>query len=59
MRETPPQVIDTGLFSNLRPGFFAVVYGRFDDRAAAQRHADALAVRGIDVYVKQSGPVAS
>lgn len=47
-------VIDTGVFTNLRPGYFAVVYGRFDSRAEAQAVADLLPG---EVYVKLSGPV--
>ncbi|MCB9575061.1 MAG: hypothetical protein H6709_23545 [Kofleriaceae bacterium] len=49
--------IDTGLFENLRPGFVAVVYGRYDDRADARRLVAALADQGIDTYATQSGPV--
>jgi hypothetical protein len=49
--------VETGLFERLKPGYVAVVYGRFDDRNAARRHVAALATMGIDAYVKDSGPI--
>lgn len=54
----PATVVQSRLFGNLRPGFFIVVVGRFDDEASAIARADELRPQIPKVRVKKSGPIA-
>ena len=53
----PATVVQSRLFGNLRPGFFIVVVGRFDDEASAIARADELRAQIPKVRVKKSGPI--
>ncbi|MCC6996393.1 MAG: hypothetical protein IT370_17410 [Deltaproteobacteria bacterium] len=53
----PATVVQSRLFGNLRPGFFIVVVGRFDDEASAIARADELRPQIPKVRVKKSGPI--
>jgi len=53
----PATVVQTILFANLRPRLFAVVAGRFDDRAAAEARLAALRALAPKGYVKESGAI--
>ena len=50
-----PHVRSSGDWSGLALGWYAVVYGAFDDRAEAESVASELRTRGIRAYVKYSG----
>jgi len=53
----PATVVQSRLLGNLRPGFFIVVVGRFDDEASAIARADELRAQIPKVRVKKSGPI--
>jgi hypothetical protein len=50
-----PHVRSSDDWSGLARGWYAVVYGVFDDQAEAQNSAAVLRTRGIQAYVKFSG----
>lgn len=48
-----PELIETRQFSGLKPGFWAVVFERCQDRAYADSRAKALSVGGVSAYAKK------
>ena len=51
--------VRSDLFQGLRKGLFVLIYGGFADRARAAALATELGVKGIKVYVKNSGALAT